>query len=98
MITELKEYTVTKTKKYWTCTNNIHRHTSKRVAEACIARQEKPRKMDAQNKWTKDKLVELLSKWRSGGITKKALGQLYGVSGNHIRLMILKAERLLEGK
>lgn len=81
---------------YWTCLDSTHKHKTQDVAQACI--DHTLRDKHTTNTWTADKYKEVLERWRAGGITKRALGKLYNVTGNRIAEVIKKAERLEEEK
>jgi len=62
------------------------------MAERCIEKSAKPKRQT--NRWTDEKYMEVLDRWRRGDITKTALGKQYNVCCTQMRYIISKAERI----
>ena len=84
-------YTQIINREYWTCYNADHHHTTKEIAEKCIANYERPRKQ-LYRRWTKDMYRDVLS-LRDDGLTYKAIGEKYGVGEQRIREVEARASR-----
>lgn len=79
---------------YWTCENPDHNHSSQRVAEACIAKANKPKHVT--NVWTFELYRSALARYEAGE-TLTALGKEFGVSCARMRQVVNKATRLKLG-
>lgn len=77
---------------YWSCAEPTHRHKTKAVAEACIAKSNRPK--EARRKWTRPMIGEAMEAVLSGA-SFAAAGGRYGVSGARIAQVIHKAQRMM---
>lgn len=84
--TELIEVT------YWVCTIEHHRHQTRAVAEACLAKHDRPKA--ARIRWTKDMMADLGEAVLSGKGWREA-GEVHGISAERARQVVHKAQRMM---
>lgn len=84
--TELVEVT------YWTCCVDAHRHQTEQVAEACIAKHEKPKEL--RRRWTRAMMADAVDA-ALGGATYSEVGRSFGITGGRVQNVIRKAIRMM---
>ena len=76
---------------YWACSVPTHRHRTKAVAEACIAKHSGPKRV--VRRWTTDEMADAFVAVL-GGATLKEVGQKYDISHERMRQIIHKVRRM----
>lgn len=76
----------------WLCRDPKHQHRSEDVAQRCIDKDIKPKRVQVE--WTDAKYLAALERFESSGLTLAAFGRSLGYSGTYASHIIKRARRI----
>lgn len=77
---------------YWSCPVPTHRHKTRDTAQACCAKEARAAPQRPKNRWTHETLAGIGER-RAAGKSVAEIAAEYGVSEDHMRIIIARWER-----
>lgn len=80
-------------RRYFSCLNPDHRHTSREIAQHCVDKEKYRRSLKkSENHWDKNKKIELWRRWKAGE-TQAKLAKEFNISAGRMNQLCYQGRR-----